>query len=255
MDDSVPGPADGRADGPEAVPPPPSAAVDLFGARLPSAVAYARLLAGPGVQRGLLGPREVPRLWDRHILNCAAVAPGLPEGARVADLGSGAGLPGLVVAIARPDLRVTLIEPLLRRATFLSEAVAALGLGNVVVLRARAEEPAAGGGYDVVLARAVAPLDRLARWALPLLRPGGTLLALKGSTAADELEAAAPALAALGATGWRLGVRGLPGLEPPPTVVEVVAGSRTGGPRPREAGRTGVSRETPARGRGPTARG
>ena len=223
---------EGPAELPEPVPPPPAAA-GCFGDRLPVACAYAALLGGPGVVRGLIGPREVPRLWERHLLNCAAIAPAPAAKTRVADLGSGAGLPGIVVAILRPDLRVTLIEPLLRRATFLVEAVAALELGNVEVLRARAEEHRDPSGYDTVLARAVAPLDRLAGWALPLLRPGGNLLALKGSSAEDELQEAVPALRSLGAASWAVRRYEIAGLDVPTTVVEVVAGR--------------VSRETRAR--------
>lgn len=160
---------------------------------------YVELLATEGVTRGLIGPREVPRLWSRHIMNCAAVLPRVPDGATVADVGTGAGLPGLVWAIARPDLHVTLIEPLLRRTTFLDAVTDELGLSNVQVLRARAED--AGETYDVVTARAVAHLDKLARWCLPLVRrPGGVLLALKGRAAEDEVAAAKPTLHRLGAT-------------------------------------------------------
>ena len=153
---------------------PPSSAAGVFSSRLPIAEQYADLLASEGVVRGLIGPREVPRLWDRHILNSAVVLPRVPHGATVADVGTGAGLPGLVWAIARPDLIVTLIEPLLRRTTFLDEAVITLGLNNVTVQRARAED--VKHTYDVVTARAVAPLDKLGRWCLPLVREGGVLL-------------------------------------------------------------------------------
>ncbi len=162
------------------------------------------LLADAGVARGLIGPREVPRLWDRHIGNSAWVVlpvPGLvPLGADVADVGAGAGLPGLVWAIVRPDLQVTLIEPLLRRATFLTEAVSALGLDErVAVVRDRAEHLAGRVSFDVVTARAVAPLDRLLGWTLPLLREDGRLLALKGQSAEDEIGAARRVLQRLGA--------------------------------------------------------
>lgn len=166
--------------------------------------AYHDLLAGAGVERGLIGPREVPRLWDRHLGNSAWVVlptPGLvPLGAEVADVGSGAGLPGLVWAIVRPDLGVTLIEPLLRRATFLSEAVAELELGDrVAVVRDRAEHLAGDRAFDAVTARAVAPLERLLGWTLPLLRDDGHLLALKGQSAEEEIGAARDAVARLGA--------------------------------------------------------
>lgn len=169
--------------------PPPDAARALFGDRLPLAVDYAQLLATDGVVRGLIGPREIPRLWSRHLLNCAFVADLLPPDARVVDIGSGAGLPGIPLALRRPDLSVVLVEPLLRRATFLDEAVDRLGLArSVTVLRARAEDArAALGPVEWMTARAVAPLDRLVTWCGPLLAPGGRLLALKGARAEAEV--------------------------------------------------------------------
>jgi 16S rRNA (guanine527-N7)-methyltransferase len=174
-----------------AVPPPPEAALRLFEPTvLPAIRRYAELLGTEGVLRGLIGPREVPRLWDRHLLNCMLLAPLLPEGASVVDLGSGAGLPGLVVALARPDLSVTLVEPLLRRTTFLDEMVALLEPGNVEVVRARAEQLPPGRRFDVVTARALAPLPRLLGWALPLVTARGCVLAMKGSSARAEVEAA-----------------------------------------------------------------
>ena len=167
--------------------------------RLPLAERYAGLLVGDGVVRGLIGPREASRLWDRHLLNCAVLTELLPEQATVADVGSGAGLPGLVLAIARPDLQVTLIEPLLRRTRFLEEVVDALGLADQVdVLRGRAEDLPAERTFDVVTARAVAPLGRLARWCLPLVSAHGELIAMKGSSAQAEVAEAAGDLAALG---------------------------------------------------------
>ena len=191
---------------------------------------YADLLATDGVVRGLIGPREVGRLWSRHLANCAVLEELVPPGALVADVGSGAGLPGLPLAIVRPDLRVVLVEPLLRRATFLGEAVAALGLGErVEVLRGRAEEQTLA--VDVVTARAVAPLDRLAGWTLPLARVGGTLLALKGEGAADEVVASASALERLGGGQIEVLTCGATVVEPPTTVVRVVrltAGRRRG---------------------------
>ncbi|MET0740822.1 MAG: 16S rRNA (guanine(527)-N(7))-methyltransferase RsmG [Candidatus Nanopelagicales bacterium] len=163
--------------------------------------ALGELLATHGVERGLIGPREVPRLWERHLLNCAVLEPLLPaDAAGLCDVGSGAGLPGLVLAALRPDLPVTLLEPLLRRTTFLTEAVDALGLTQVEVIRGRAEEWSGRRTWPVVTARAVAPLDRLAGWCLPLLAPGGVLLALKGSSVATEAAAAAVTLARFGAT-------------------------------------------------------
>jgi 16S rRNA (guanine527-N7)-methyltransferase len=178
---------------------------------------YAELLATEGVVRGLIGPREVPRLWDRHIMNSAVVAPRVPEGATVADVGTGAGLPGLVWAIARPDVHMTLIEPLLRRTSFLDEAVVELGLTNVEVLRSRAEDVDAR--FDVVTARAVAALDKLGRWCMPLVKPGGVMLAMKGRSAADEVESAASTLHRLGATS--IVVATYDNGEVPTTVVEV----------------------------------
>lgn len=169
---------------------PSEAARELFGEVLPVAQRYADLLAEAGVERGLIGPREVPRLWERHLMNCAVVEDLIPKGADVIDIGSGAGLPGVVLGILRPDLSVTLLEPLLRRTIFLQECVELLGLENVTVRRGRAEEVKGALRADYVTARAVAPLSRLAGWALPLLRKGGSLLALKGEQAEVELEAA-----------------------------------------------------------------
>jgi 16S rRNA (guanine527-N7)-methyltransferase len=167
--------------------------------RLPDVRRYVALLAAEGVQRGLIGPREVPRLWDRHVVNCGLLASLVPNGARVVDLGSGAGLPGLVLALARPDLVVTLVEPLLRRSTFLLEACAWLGRDDVVVMRGRAEH-LARDAFDVVTARAVAPLPKLLTWGWPWVAPGGALLAMKGSSAADEVSAAQSELTRYGAS-------------------------------------------------------
>ena len=156
-------------------PPPPPASVELFGTRLDAACRYAELLAGPGVERGLLGPREIDRLWERHILNSVVVGELIGSDSSVIDIGSGAGLPGLPLAILRPDLTVTLLEPMLRRATFLSEVVDLLGI-PVAVARGRAEESAIRArlsGADNVVSRAVADLGKLTAWGLPLLRPGG----------------------------------------------------------------------------------
>lgn len=145
---------------------------------------YAGLLAGEGVLRGLIGPREVPRLWDRHLLNCALLSPWVEPDCSVVDLGSGAGLPGLVLAIVRPDLRVTLVEPMARRVAFLEEVRDELGL-SVEIVRGRAEE--CGREFDVVTARALAPLPKLLGLGMPLVRSGGELLAMKGSSAANEV--------------------------------------------------------------------
>ena len=159
---------------------------------------YANLLASDGVIRGLVGPREVPRLWDRHILNCALLAELLREDSTLVDIGTGAGLPGLVVAIARPDVEVTLLEPLLRRTTFLSEVVAELGLDNVEVIRGRADDLHGRSTFDAVTSRAVAPLPRLLEWSMPLVAQGGRLLALKGSNVNEELSGVSTLLRAAG---------------------------------------------------------
>lgn len=224
-------------------PPAPSggAVVALFGARAGLAERFAGHLATSGVERGLIGPREVPRLWDRHVLNCAVVAELFVAGERCVDVGSGAGLPGLALAIARPDVEVTLVEPLQRRVVWLEEVVDDLALGNVEVVRARAEElHGAGPRYDVATARAVAALDKLAGWCLPLVVPGGRLLALKGRSAAEELEAAGPALDRLGARGRSIVECGAGLVEDPTTVVVVEAGEvpASGRGSGRGAGRT-----------------
>ena len=187
----------------------------VFGDRYDLAAAYADILRTDGVVRGLVGPREADRMWDRHLLNCAVIAPAFEPGARVADLGSGAGLPGVVLAIARPDLTITLVEPLLRRATFLQEVLDRLGLASATVLRARAEDLRGTLSADAVTARAVAPLDRLAGWGLPLVVPGGSLLAIKGAQADAELLAAEPALRRLGAESWEVREYGQGVVEPP----------------------------------------
>lgn len=195
---------------------------------------YVEILAGPGLERGLMGPREVPKLWDRHILNCAVVAdPALdlvPNGTLVADVGSGAGLPGLVWALLRPDLTMVLVEPLLRRATFLTESVVALGLTDrVSVVRGRAEKVMASpewSGVDVVTARAVAPLDRLLGWTIPLLKPQGRLVAMKGSGATTELESAKQAIADFGVTSIEVITCGAGVVEPETTVVLARRGDR-----------------------------
>ncbi|WP_308189687.1 16S rRNA (guanine(527)-N(7))-methyltransferase RsmG [Nocardioides sp. cx-169] len=166
--------------------------------RLPLAERYAELLAGAGVVRGLIGPREAPRLWDRHLLNCAVLGDLVPHDATVCDIGSGAGLPGVVLAIHRPDVRVTLVEPLLRRTTFLEEVVAELGLANVEVVRGRADTLHGERRFGVVTSRAVAPLERLLGWSMPLVEPQGALVAMKGSSVDEEILAAADVLNQLG---------------------------------------------------------
>lgn len=207
----------------------PPVARAVFGDRFDQAVRYAELLADAGVSRGLIGPREVPRLWERHVLNCAVLGELLPTGATLCDVGSGAGLPGIPVALARPDVQVTLLEPLLRRTTFLEEVVRELGLENVTVVRGRAEEMIGKLSVDVVTARAVAPLDRLAGWGLPLLRPYGVMLALKGDSAEQELVDHKAALVKLGAREWSVGTAGVGVVETPTHVVRVQVGESPGG--------------------------
>ncbi len=186
------------ADRARETPPAPPSAQGVFSHALPLAEQFADLLTQEATVRGLIGPREVPRLWERHLLNCAVITELMPPESTVCDVGSGAGLPGIVLAIRRPDLRITLLEPLLRRTTFLELAVSTMGLTNVHVLRGRAEELKGEAVFDVVTSRAVAPLDRLAGWSLPLVRPGGRMLAMKGSTAADEVRASASVITRLG---------------------------------------------------------
>lgn len=155
---------------------------------------FAAWLAGAGVERGFLGPREVDRIWDRHIANCAVIEELIPANSRVFDIGSGAGLPGVVLAIVRPDIQIGLIEPLMRRSQFLAEVTIDLGIANqVTIIRGRAEE-LKGQSAPVVTARAVAPLGKLLTWALPLTSKGGQILAMKGSSAATEISDAADVL-------------------------------------------------------------
>jgi 16S rRNA (guanine527-N7)-methyltransferase len=209
-----------------AAPDAPDPAAQVFGSRLDLAREYTDLLTGPGVERGLLGPREVDRIWDRHLLNCAAVAELIEPGAMVVDVGSGAGLPGIPLAIARPDLVVTLVEPMLRRTDFLTEVVATLGL-TATVVRGRAEDAAvraAVSDADVVVSRAVADLEKLTRWSLPLLRPGGRMLALKGERAEAEVAERGPAMVRLGARGVEVVRCGSGYLSLPATVVAAVRG-------------------------------
>jgi 16S rRNA (guanine527-N7)-methyltransferase len=183
------------------------------------------LLATDGVTRGLIGPRETERLWDRHLLNCAVVAELLPERGVLVDIGSGAGLPGVVLAMLRPSLDVILLEPLLRRSVFLEECVATLRLSNATVVRARAEDKAAAHiKADIATARAVAPLDRLVGWAARLLRPGGELLAIKGQSAEEEIEAARGVLSRLGVRSAEVLQAGQGRVISATTVVRVVMG-------------------------------
>ena len=190
--------------------------------RWPLIERYAHLLVTEGVTRGLIGPREVPRLWTRHLANCAALADAVPAGPRsVADIGSGAGLPGLVLAIRRPELRVTLVEPLLRRTRFLEEVVSDLGLDTVEVVRCRAEELHGTRTFDVVTGRAVAPLPRLLGSSMPLVAPHGELLAMKGARAAEEVREAAEVVREWGCSPPTVHSVGKELIDPPTTVVRV----------------------------------
>lgn len=224
------------------VPSAPSSAAALFGARCGSAQRYAQILCGAGVERGLLGPREVQRIWERHLLNSVVVAELLGQGERVADIGSGGGLPGIPLAVARPDLRVTLIEPLLRRAEFLHEVIDALGI-DVTVVRGRAEERAVReqvGDMDAVVSRAVASLDKVAGWSMPLLRAGGRMLAIKGERADDEIREHRRVMATRGARGAKVVRCGADYLDPPVTVV--VARRQTRKQEPNRSAPTGRRR-------------
>lgn len=219
-----------------AAPPPepvPPVARELFGDRLVLAERYASLLSGPGTVRGILGPEEGARIWTRHLLNSAAVTELFAPGLRVVDVGSGGGLPGLAIALRRPDLRVDLVEPLQRRVDFLTEVVAELGLAaHVRVIRGRAEDAGtlrAVGAADWVTARAVAPLDRLVRWCLPLAAPGGRLALIKGASAAAELDRHRPGLRRLGVREAHLVTCGSGLLEPPVTVVTIDASETSKG--------------------------
>ena len=189
--------------------------------RLPLAERYTELLATEGVVRGLIGPREAPRLWDRHVLNSAVMADAVPEGASVCDIGTGAGLPGVVLAIARPDLTVTLVEPLLRRTTFLEEVVGELGLAHVRVVRGRADDLHDEETFDVVTSRAVAPLERLLTWSMPLVSATGALVAMKGRSIDDEIEVAAPVLARYRCGTPEVFEVGVGIVDPPTTLVRV----------------------------------
>ena len=164
----------------------PAAAVAIFGDQIDQARSFAQTLANDSDELGLLGPRELDKLWSRHILNSAVVAELVRPGDKVADVGSGAGLPGIPMAIASPDAQFVLIEPMERRSSWMLEVVEDLGLKNVRVLRSRAED-VTEQDFDIVTARAVAALDKLLKMCLRLLKPGGTLIALKGSKAAEEI--------------------------------------------------------------------
>jgi 16S rRNA (guanine527-N7)-methyltransferase len=198
------------------------AAEKIFGERLALAERYVEHLATSGTERGLIGPREIPRLWSRHVLNCAVIESEIAQGSHVADVGSGAGLPGLCLAIARPDLELTLIEPLERRVIWLQEVVDDLGLDNVTVMRTRAELAVGLVKADVVTARAVSALSNLAGLTIPLLDGEGEVVAIKGRSAAEEIDKAAKAIRTLGGVQTSVVTVGQDLLEEPTTVVRIV---------------------------------
>lgn len=198
------------------------AAESIFGDRLDLARRYVEHLATSGTERGLIGPREVPRLWSRHVLNCAVIESQIAHGSHVADVGSGAGLPGLCLAIARPDLELTLIEPLERRVIWLQEVVDDLGLENVTIMRTRAELAVGMVDADVVTARAVSALTNLAELTIPLLAGKGEVVAIKGRSAGEEIEKAAKVIRKLGGTQTSVVLVGEDVLEEPTTVVRIV---------------------------------
>lgn len=198
------------------------AARSIFGERLVLAERFVEHLATSGIERGLLGPRELPRLWDRHVLNCAVIAELIPSGARVADVGSGAGLPGLALAIARPDVTFVLIEPLERRVNWLREVTSDLGLDNVEIYRGRAEQAVGQYEVNVVTARAVSALTGLASLTIPLLKGSGEVLAIKGRSAREEVEKAAKVIRRLGGKSTSVVTVGGDLLDEPTTVVRIV---------------------------------
>lgn len=208
----------------QTLPSTPPIAERVFGTGLVSAERFARMLCEHGVERGLIGPRELDRLWERHMLNSAVLAERIPSDARVIDVGSGGGFPGIPLALARADIHLTLLEPMARRVTWLQEVVDTLELPHVSVVRGRAEESsirAAVGTVDVVTARAVAPLGKLASWCMPLVRKGGVLLALKGSSAQAEIERDGADVRALGGGEMTVELCGVGILDVPTTVVSV----------------------------------
>jgi 16S rRNA (guanine527-N7)-methyltransferase len=216
---SGPGPAAG---GIGAAAPVPDSAALVFGSSLSVAARFAGILATRGVEQGLIGPREVPRLWERHLLNCAVVAELIERPCRtLVDIGSGAGLPGLALAMVLPDTAVTLLEPMERRCRFLAGCVTELELANVTVLRVRAQDAAVRA--DVATARAVAPLPALAELAVRVVRPGGLVLAIKGRTAAQELAEARPVLRRIGARSAEVVRAGHGKVVPATTVVRFFA--------------------------------
>ena len=195
------------------------AAHSLFGERVPLAERFVEHLCTTGITHGLLGPREVPRMWGRHVLNCAVLGPELPESATVADVGSGAGLPGIALALVRPDVEFTLIEPMERRVDWLEMVIKDLGMENVQIIRARAEEVADEVMADVVTARAVSALKKLIPMTVPLLDDEGHLIFLKGRSAQEEIEAAQKVLKRFRLRAPEIQALGQDVLEEPTTIV------------------------------------
>ena len=222
----------------------------MFGPRLDVAERFAAALADTGVTYGLIGPREIPRLWDRHIVNCAVVEDAFPGGGRLIDVGAGAGLPGLALAIVRPDLEIHLVEPMRRRTDWLTGVIDELGLDNCEVHRGRAEDVHGRLRAPHVTARAVARIDRLARWSFPLLDDGGRLVALKGRTAREELNAHRDTLVDLGMVDARITEHGAAVLDQPTLTVDLTVGAR----RP-SAGRRSTKRSSGGRSSGTKSRG
>ena len=202
----------------------PAAAVAIFGDQIDQARSFAQTLANDSDELGLLGPRELDKLWSRHILNSAVVAELVRPGDKVADVGSGAGLPGIPMAIARPDAQFVLIEPMERRSSWMLEVVEDLGLKNVRVLRSRAED-VTEQDFDIVTARAVAALDKLLKMCVPLLKPGGALIALKGSKAAEEIANSKKLEKKLGISSFEILVCGEKFLPEPTSVVKTTLDS------------------------------
>lgn len=202
----------------------PAAAVAIFGDQIDQARSFAQTLANDSDELGLLGPRELDKLWSRHILNSAVVAELVRPGDKVADVGSGAGLPGIPMAIARPDAEFVLIEPMERRSSWMLEVVQDLGLKNVRILRSRAED-VSEQYFDIVTARAVASLDKLLKMCVPLLKPGGALIALKGSKAAEEIANSKKLGKKLGISSFEILVCGEKFLAEPTSVVKTTLDS------------------------------
>ncbi|MFC7490584.1 MULTISPECIES: 16S rRNA (guanine(527)-N(7))-methyltransferase RsmG [unclassified Knoellia] len=205
----------------------PSGAAAVFADRMPSATRFVEILADTGVTHGLIGPREVPRLWERHVLNCAVIEDAFPVGAKLVDVGSGAGLPGIALGIARPDLDIHLVEPMQRRTDWLSSKVSELGLDNVTVHRGRAEELVGVLSAPWVTARAVARIAKLARWCVPLLDGRGTVVAMKGRSAQEELDADRRELNKLGLVADAITAHGSAVLDEPTLTLDLTFQPKT----------------------------